>query len=68
MLNNIAADPFAGTPYRHLLNSADALDMARYSGSTPDGIGYDPRAAVAAIDAAVAALDAARALLAEVPA
>ncbi|MEZ3160139.1 hypothetical protein AB1K54_06255 [Microbacterium sp. BWT-B31] len=56
-------DPFAGTPYRLLLDASDALDLARYHGSGPDSIGYDPRAAVAAIDDTLAALAAARAIL-----
>lgn len=68
MNEHIHYDPFAGTTYRHLLNAADAVDSARFHGSTEDGIGYDHRAAITAIDQAIAELASARSLLAEVTA
>lgn len=59
----INADPYEGTPYRHLTNAEGAVGLARFHGSA-DGIGYDPAEAVRQIDAALAELIAARALLA----
>lgn len=58
------ADLFAGTVYRNLHNAADAVETAMFHGAHADGIGFDPCAAVAAIDEALAELATARAMLA----